>query len=228
MSKTECKRGASLTSQNSLNTLKVDSEAFSLEGSDALPDGKPRELLPVKPPQPVSLPHLPVSSLTNPATCLKDQHPSPLDALLSPPATAVPQTPSLPRDSVAGSDFGEVRLDDDGRFSTVSLSAATRDSTVAIKSPIDEQAPKPWTDEEPAPAPSESTGASVRASFLLQILENDATSRPRRSLDGQQKLQEVFERAQRDSQELEGEATGVDWGECFSAAPAPTAVLICV
>jgi hypothetical protein len=174
----------------------------------------------------VSLLHPSVSSLPDPATHLKDQHASPLDALLS-PTTTLPQT--FPRNSVAGSDFGEVRLDDDRRFSTVSLNAvATRDSTVAIKSPIDEGAPKPWVEVEPVPAPSEGTGASVRASFLLQMLENDVASGPRRSLDGQQKLQEVFERAQRDSKDLEGEAASVDWGECSSAASVYTAVLMCV
>jgi hypothetical protein len=179
--------------------------------------------------QPVSLPHPLVSSLTNPATCLKNQQASPLDALLSPTTTSLPQTLAFPRDSVAGSDFGEVRLDDDGRFSTVSLNAAaTRDSTVALKSPVDEGAPKPWVEEEPAPVPSEGTGASVRASFLLQMLENDVASVPRRSLDGQQKLQEVFERAQRDSRDLEGDAASVDWGRCSPAAPAYTTVLMCV
>jgi hypothetical protein len=180
------------------------------------------------PSQRVSLLHPPVSSFANLITSSKGQHASPLDALLS-PTTPLPQTLSFPRDSVAGSDFGEVRLDDDGRFSTVSLNAAaTRDSTVAIKSPIDEGAPKPWAEEEPAPAPSEGTGASVRASFLLQMLENDVASGPRRSLDGQHKLQEVFERAQRDSKDLEGETAGVDWGEFSPAAPVYTTVLMCV
>ncbi|KAH9991837.1 RabGAP/TBC [Russula vinacea] len=59
----------------------------------------------------------------------------------------------------------------------------------------------------------------MRASFLLQRLGNDVTSGPRRSLDGQQKLQEVFERAQRNSGDLEDEAvsTGVPfWGSVVS------------
>jgi hypothetical protein len=120
--------------------------------------------------------------------------------------------------------LGEVRLDDDERFSTVSLNAAAaRDSTVAVKSPIDEAASKPWTEDEPPPAPSEVSSASMRASFLLQRLENDAAPGPRRSLDGQQKLQEVFERAQRNSKDLEDDA-GVDWGKCSlgsSVDPAP-------
>ncbi|KAI0298609.1 rab-GTPase-TBC domain-containing protein [Russula brevipes] len=143
---------------------------------------------------------------------LEGSHASPLDELLSPTTTSHPQNEPFPRDSVAGSEFGEVRLDDDERFSMVSLSAtATRDSTVAIKSPVDEGAPKPWTEEEPAPAPSEASGASARTSFLLQRLGNDAAPGPRRSLNGQQKLQEVFERAQRDSKDLEGDVTNVDW-----------------
>ncbi|KAH9176308.1 rab-GTPase-TBC domain-containing protein [Lactarius sanguifluus] len=140
----------------------------------------------------------------------EEHHASPLDELLSPTTTPAPGTQSFVRDSVAESDFGEVRLDDE-RFSTVSLNAATaRGSTVAIKSPVHEKAPKLWEEEEPPLAPSEISGASVRASLLLQRLGNDAAP-SRRSLDGQHKLQEVFERAQRDSKDLEGELASVDW-----------------
>lgn len=200
----------------------------SERGEGPLPDGNARESelsemqptkdsIPGMPLQPVSLPHLPISIFSNPAKCPKDQRAASLDDLLSPTTTPLPQTLSFPRDSVAGSDFGEVRLDDDGRFSTVSLdAAATRDSTIAIKSPTDERAAKPWTEEEPPPAPSEVSGTAVRASFLLQMLEKDSTPGKRKSLDGQQKLQEVFERAQRDSKDLEGDAANVDWGECSS------------
>ncbi|KAI9461731.1 rab-GTPase-TBC domain-containing protein [Russula earlei] len=143
---------------------------------------------------------------------LRDHHASPLDELFSPTATPPPSAQPFTRNSVAGSDFGEVRLNDDEHFSTVSLdAAAARDSTVAIKSPIDEGSPRPWRDEEPEPVPSEVSGASVRASFLLQRLGNDITPGSRRSADGQQKLQEVFERAQRDSKDLEGDVASVDW-----------------
>jgi hypothetical protein len=229
-SKTEHKRDPPPTSRASLNTLKIASEVsprHSERDEDPLPDRKSREsdlseTQPMKdstlgmPSQPVSLPHRPVSFLTNREKCLKDQRASSLDDLLSPTATPLPQTQSFPRDSVAGSDFGEVRLDD-GRFSTVSLDAtATRDSTVAIKSPIDEGAAKPWVDDEPPPAPSEVSGTAVRASFLLQMLEKDSTPGKRKSLDGQHKLQAVFERAQRDSKDLEGDAANVDWGEYSS------------
>ncbi|KAH9993941.1 hypothetical protein BJV77DRAFT_961605 [Russula vinacea] len=114
-----------------------------------------------------------------PTSGSNDQHTSPLDALLSPTTSSLPDTPSLPRDSVAESDLGEVRLNDDERFSTVSLNAAAaRDSTVAVKSPVDESASsKPWAEDEPPPAPSEVPSASsMRASFLLQRLGNDVTS----------------------------------------------------
>jgi hypothetical protein len=175
-------------------------------------------------------PHPPVNHPASPTSGSDDQHPSPLDALLSPTTSSHPHTPSLPRDSVADSDLGEVRLDDDDeqqRFSAVSLdvdAAATRDSTVAVKSPVDEEgaSSKPWTEDElePPPAPSETSGTAVRASFLLQRIGNDGAAAaaapglgPRRSIDGQQKLQEVFERAQRNSKDLEDEA-GVDWGTC--------------
>ncbi|KAI0256103.1 rab-GTPase-TBC domain-containing protein [Lactifluus subvellereus] len=164
------------------------------------------------PSQPDALPDPSINPLAN-LRSSEEPHASPLDALLSPTTTPLPQTESFTRDSVAGSEFGEVRLDDDERFSTVSLNAAAaaaRDSTVAIKSPVDEEGSKPWVEEEPGPAPSETSG-SVRTSFLLQRLGNDGAPASRRSLDGQQKLQEVFERAQRDSKELEGELTNVDW-----------------
>lgn len=187
-----------------------------------------KDLILGMPLQPVSLPHLPVSTLSNPAKCLKDQRAASLDDLLSPTPTPLPQTLSFPRDSVAESDFGEVRLDDDVRFSTVSLDAtATRDSTVAIKSPTDEGAAKPWTEDEPPPAPSEVSGTAVRASFLLQMLEKDSMPGTRKSLDGQHKLQEVFERAQRDSKDLEGDAANVDWGE-YSSSRVYYSAQVCV
>jgi hypothetical protein len=76
------------------------------------------------PSQPVSLPHPPISFLANPANCLKDPRASSLDDLLSPTTTPLPQLVSFLRGPVAGSDFGEVHLDDDGRFSTISPDAA--------------------------------------------------------------------------------------------------------
>jgi len=168
-----------------------------------------------------TVPQLPTNNtLSNPAADgSKDQHASPLDELLSPTTTQPPTTSaqSFPRSSVAESDFGEVGLNDDERFSTVSLNAAAaRDSTVAIKSPTDESVPKPWTEDEPAPAPSEISGTAIRASFMLQRLGNDVAPGTRRSQDGQQKLQDVFERAQRESKELEGDVASVDWGACSS------------
>jgi hypothetical protein len=218
----EHSRGASITSQSSIDTVKMESEV-SEQGSkkaEELPTEGPRESTPTPPENSLmhsqhgKPPHPPINNPTSPTNRSSDQHPSPLDALLSPTTSSLPQTPSLPRDSVAGSELGSVRLDDDERFSTVSLNAAaTRDSTVALKSPTDEGTSKPWTEDEPPPAPSEVSGASsMRASFLLQRLGNDSTPGQRRSLDGQQKLQEVFERAHQDSNELE-EAANVDWGK---------------
>jgi hypothetical protein len=220
-------RRASLTSQRSFDTVKVKSEALpqqdSKQAEDEVPAGGPRDSTAMPPEETLrsqteAPPHPPVNNTASPTTSgPNDPHPSPLDALLSPTTSSLPQTPSFPRDSVAESDLGEVRLDDDERFSTVSLNAAaTRDSTVALKSPIDEGASKPWTEEdEPPPAPSEvSNRTSIRASLLLQRIGNDVPPGPRRSLDGQQKLQEVFERAHRNSKDLEDEV-GVDWGECF-------------
>ena len=209
----------SLASSTSPNTLKIDPDA-SFEQPNEMPPKGIREsskalrgneesayMASSKPGIPPQPPILPDS---------EEHHASPLDDLLSPTTTPASLIQSFVRDSVAGSDFGEVRLDDDERFSTVSLNAATaRGSTVAIISPVDEKAQRPWEEDEPPLAPSESN-TSVRASLLLQRLGNDTTP-SRRSLDGQHKLQEVFERAQRDSKDLEGELANVDWGECFSA-----------
>ena len=218
------KRGMSLTSQGSLDTLtmqpelspKQDSELpkdeLALVGSRESIKTRPEKV----PSRPEGLSDPSIKSLGN-LRSSEEPHASPLDALLSPTTTPLPQTESFARDSVAGSEFGEVRLDDDERFSTVSLdaaAAAARDSTVAIKSPVDEEGSKPWAGEEPEPSPSEIASASVRTSFLLQRLGNDGAPASRRSLDGQHKLQEVFERAQRDSKELEGDIANVDWGKC--------------
>ncbi|KAH9083525.1 rab-GTPase-TBC domain-containing protein [Lactarius deliciosus] len=214
-------RGAdSLTSSNSQKTLKIDPNASpeqllhkyedelppegTRESSKALPGSEePTNVAPSQSGTPLQ-PSVDIRSDS------EEHHASPLDELLSPTTTTAAGTQSFVRDSVAESNFGEVRLDDE-RFSTVSLDAATaRGSTVAIKSPVHEKAPKLWEEEEPPLAPSEISGTSVRASLLLQRLGNDAAP-SRRSLDGQHKLQEVFERAQRDSKDLEGELASVDW-----------------
>ena len=229
----EHNRGASITSQSSIDTVKMDSEVSSEQGSaEELPADGPRDSTRMPPEDSVmhsqheKPPHPLINNPTSPTSGSNDDHPSPLDALLSPTTSSLPQTPSLPRDSVAGSDLGSVRLDDDERFSTVSLNvAATRDSTVALKSPIEEGTSKPWTEDEPPLAPSEvSSAPSMRASFLLQRLGNDATPGQRRSLDGQQKLQEVFELAHRNSNELE-EAANVDWGKRSLGSSGSTSLL---
>lgn len=229
----EHSRGASITSQSSIDTVKRESDV-SLDQAEELPAEVPREFTPMPPEDSVMhsqhgiSPLPPINNPTSSTSGSNDHHPSPLDALLSPTTSSLPQTPSLPRDSVAGSDLGSIRLDDEERFSTVSLNAAaTRGSTVALKSPIDEDTSKPWVEDEPPPAPSEvSAASSMRTSFLLQRLGNDATPGQRRSLDGQQKLQEVFERAQaqRNSNELE-EAANVDWGKRFLGSSGSTSSL---
>lgn len=233
----EHNRSTSISSQSSIDTVKMESEVSHEHGSEKaedLPAEVPRETTPIPPEDSVmhsqhgKPPHPLINNPTRPTSGSNDHHPSPLDALLSPTTSSLPQTPSLPRDSVAGSELGSVRLDDDERFSTVSLNlnaAAIRDSTVALKSPTDEGESKPWTEDEPPPAPSEISGASsMRTSFLLQRLGNDATPGQRRSLDGQQKLQEVFERAHRNSNELE-EAANVDWGKRSLGSSGSTSLL---
>ena len=206
----------SLTSSSSLKTLKINPDAFPGQLSDQaeLPSEGTRKSSEALPGTTNITPARLTQPSVNALSDSEEHHASPLDELLSPATTPATQTQSGVRDSVAGSDFGEVPLDDE-RFSTVSLNAATaRGSTVAVKSPVHEKAPKLWEEEEPPLAPSEVSNTSVRASLLLQRLGNDVTP-SRRSLDGQHKLQEVFERAQRDSKDLEGELASVDWGECF-------------
>jgi hypothetical protein len=204
------------------NALKVDSDtSLEQQNEDEMPPKEPREssVAPRVNDQPTNTAPSKHGISPQPPTLpnSEESHASPLDDLLSPTTTPASQTKSFVRDSVAGSDFGEVRLDDDERFSTVSLNtAAARGSTVAVISPVHEKVQRLWEEEEPPLAPSEVPNTSVRASLLLQRLGNDTTP-SRRSLDGQQKLQEVFERAQRDSKDLEGELASVDWGECFSA-----------
>ena len=221
-------RGGSIASQSSIDTVKMESDVPPEQGSEQADEPLAERQRESTPGTPMPLDdsvmhsqhgkpsHPPINDPTRPISGSNDLHPSSLDALLSPTTSSLPQTPSLPRDSVAGSDLGSVRLDDDERFSTVSLNlnaAATRDSTVALKSPIDEDTSKPWAEDEPPPAPSEvSAASSIRTSFLLQRLGNDAIPGQRRSLDGQQKLQEVFERAQLNGNEVE-EASNVDWGK---------------
>ncbi|KAI9442225.1 rab-GTPase-TBC domain-containing protein [Lactarius indigo] len=134
-----------------------------------------------------------LQSPVNPRSDSEEHHASPLDELLSPTTTPAAGTQSFVRDSVAESDFGEVRLDDDERFSTVSLNAATaRGSTVAIKSPIHEKAPKLWEEEEPPLAPSEISW------YLRARFTSVAKARKRR-------------RAIAKDKDLEGELASVDW-----------------
>ncbi|KAI0051237.1 RabGAP/TBC [Auriscalpium vulgare] len=166
-----------------------------------------------------------------------EDSPVALDSLLSPTGTPLPHGQSFPRDSVADTEFGEVRLDEE-RFSTVELS--TRDSTIAMKSPVEEEPPKaPWSEAgrrttiamgQTTPSPSHDTFAhkksasaasisaqsSHRASFLLQRLEAQKaeadmdTTGHRVSEGGRSKLQEEFDRV-RDSKAEAEAAGGVDW-----------------
>ncbi|TFY83696.1 hypothetical protein EWM64_g309 [Hericium alpestre] len=159
-----------------------------------------------------------------------------LDALLSPSGTPQPETQSFPRDSVASvaeSEFADVGLDD-SRFSTVALTA--RDSTIAIKSPVDETPPSRFGEDgrrttialgQPSATPRKTTfthkksasATSARSAnnvaFFMQRLdvqmgEKDKDEQGRRiSVDGKQKLQEEFNRKQSELEDAGG--GGINW-----------------
>lgn len=169
---------------------------------------------------------------------------SPLDALLSPKS---PDGTFEARQSVAASDI----TDDDGRFSTVLLSArqSLDTDTLSLNGSIDPSSSSTLADEDAEHdgrrdtlskldgselirmvhtnrqhKKTASTSTIVSASnvpFLLARLDvqNDETEEGsnRRSLDGQQKLQEDFNRMQMESEPQPDVAVvgAVDWGECY-------------
>ena len=87
-----------------------------------------------------------------------------------------------------------------------------RNSTVGIKSPVDEGAAKPWTDEEP-PSPFRGVWYSRARIVLTANARKGQHTGEGECQNGQHKLQAVFERAQHDSKDSEGDAANVDWGE---------------
>lgn len=177
------------------------------------------------------------AAATEPAT-------SPLDALLSPKS---PDASFEARQSVAASDA----TDDDGRFSTVLLSARQSLDTdnLSLAGTIPPSLSSTIVEEEPEHdgkrdtlneldgselirmvhtnrqhKKTASTSTIVSASnvpFLLARLDaqndEEQTGVNRRSLDGQHKLQEDFNRMHLESETVEQEDTvaagGVDWGK---------------
>ncbi|KAK0461083.1 rab-GTPase-TBC domain-containing protein [Desarmillaria tabescens] len=147
-----------------------------------------------------------------------------LDSLLSPKA----QTFDVNiRESVAESDFNDVVLEDDSRFSTVALSSR-RSSSSAGSSVHTLDSPRPHSNSstlessfEAPKKPSHKKSASTTTirsnhnlTFLLAKLEEDSTKRG--SIDGQIKLQEGFVRLQKekgDQTETENsnDAEVIDW-----------------
>ncbi|KAH7925525.1 RabGAP/TBC [Leucogyrophana mollusca] len=163
------------------------------------------------------------------ATAQEGDPTSSLDSLLSPKGPAfTPLSPS--RDSVAESDFGDVPLEDDARFSTVPLSARSSvaptpdDLPDARRTTISQAPPKalsPLRHIAHKKSASSATIGSATSSlpFLMARLaipkahdENDIDAL-RSNTDGQQKLHEEFVRLHKERrEEAEQAAQGaIDW-----------------
>lgn len=167
----------------------------------------------------------------------------PLDSLLSPQAEDFEQR--VPeRDSIAESDFNDVALDDDSRFSTVALSE--RQSVIEDTLPGTEDDTKersaspPLTSSDPFKPTSHKKSASTTTirsvgnlPFILARLDiqkaQDDTSR-RVSIDGQHKIHEEFVRLQKGKEEEEENAVNaaIDWGtlENYERPSYPNALFV--
>jgi len=157
---------------------------------------------------------------------------NPLDALRSPESSHFDQRP-LGRDSIAGSDFNEIALDDDGSFSPVALTARPPDlSTEPPALPTREDADGRPRSSSFALLPNSSMSRSHKKSastttlrsskdvpFIFSRLEmqkHDETRKAARgSVDGQQKIQEEFARLQKEKADKshKSEEGIIDWGE---------------
>ncbi|KAH7916576.1 rab-GTPase-TBC domain-containing protein [Hygrophoropsis aurantiaca] len=152
---------------------------------------------------------------------------SPLDSLLSPKGPA--HAPL--RDSVAESDFGDVLLEDDGRFSTVPLSG--RSSVVSNLDDLSSQSRRTTLTQAPVKTPSplrhiahkkSASTATIRSAtsnlpLLMSRLaipkaqdENDIDAL-RGNADGQQKLHQEFIRLHNERKEEaeQAEQGAIDW-----------------
>jgi hypothetical protein len=157
---------------------------------------------------------------------------NPLDALRSPESSHFVQRPSG-RDSIAGSDFNEIALDDDGSFSSIALTArpldlSTEPPALSIREDADGRPRSSSFSLLPNSSMSRSHKKSASTttlrsskdlSFLFPRLEmqkhEETRKAARGSIDGQQKIQEEFARLQKekaDKSDKPEEGT-IDWGE---------------
>lgn len=155
---------------------------------------------------------------------------NPLDALRSPESSHFDQR-LLERDSVVGSDFNEIALDDDGSFSPVALTArpfdlSTEPPALSIREDADE---RPRSSSFSLPANSlmsrshkkSASTTTIRSSKDLPFLfsspemqEQEETRKAARgSIDGQQKIQEEFARLQKEKADKshKSEEGTIDW-----------------
>lgn len=147
-----------------------------------------------------------------------------LDSLLSPTA---PKSTAPVRDS--GSEFNEVTLDDETRFSTVPLSGmemeiplgsspplanVSRDRTISVDTSLEEGPQEIVYRKETASAVS--SPSSARLPFMISRLEGQngepSSQTNRNSQDGQHKIQEEFARLHKEQQE-DNDNSGIDWGK---------------
>ncbi|KAG7449507.1 RabGAP/TBC [Guyanagaster necrorhizus] len=149
-----------------------------------------------------------------------------LDSLLSPKAQTFDVNRTV-RESVAESDFNDVALEDDARFSTVALSSRRSSSSAGSSvHTLDRSRPRSNSSTlassfEAPKKPSHKKSASTTTirsnnnlTFLLARLEEDPTKRG--SVDGQIRLQEEFARLQKEKEyqietENSSDAEVIDW-----------------
>ena len=157
---------------------------------------------------------------------------NPLDALRSPKSSHFDQRP-LGRDSVAGSDFNEIALDDDGSFSPIVLTArpldlSTEPPALSIREDADGRPRSSSFSLLPNSLISRSHKKSASTTTLrsskdlpflfssLEMQEQEETRKAARgSIDGQQKIQEEFARLQKEKadESHKSEEGTIDWGE---------------
>lgn len=159
---------------------------------------------------------------------LTDPPVNPLDALRSPESSHFDQRP-LERDSIAGSDFNEIALDDDGSFFPIALTARPLD--LSTEPPREDAGGRPRSSSfsllpnslmsrsHKKSASTTTLRSSKDIPFLCSRLEMQKDEETRKaargSIDGQQKIQEEFARLQKEKADTsdKSEEGTIDWGE---------------
>ncbi|KAK0212657.1 rab-GTPase-TBC domain-containing protein [Desarmillaria ectypa] len=146
-----------------------------------------------------------------------------LDSLLSPKAQAFNVNQTI-RESVVESDFNDVALEDDSRFSTVALSSRRSSSSAGSSEhslrlrrnsfTLASSFEVPMKSSHKKSASTTTIRSNHNLTLLLAKLEEDSTKRG--SVDGQIKLQEGFARLQKEKEdqtetENSNDAEFIDW-----------------